>query len=133
MTNWRERARARMKEIGVSQERLGETFGMGPAAIQKWLAGDRQPSLDQINQIADVLDVTQSWLTHGLDSASTIDGLAEKPHTILRHLIRLEREGRLRPEQWDALAAMVAAFVPEPMETSTVKSPKTSSKNGTTG
>lgn len=133
MTNWRERARARMKEIGVSQERLGETFGMGPAAIQKWLAGDRQPSLDQINQIADALNVTQSWLTHGLDSASTIDGLAEKPHTILRHLIRLEREGRLRPEQWDALAAMVTAFVPEPMETATVKSPKTPSKNGTTG
>lgn len=132
MTNWRERARARMKEIGVSQERLGETFGMGPAAIQKWLAGDRQPSLDQINQIADVLNVTQSWLTHGLDSASTIDGLPEKPHTILRHLIRLEREGRLRPEQWDALAAMVTAFVPEPMETATVKSPKTPSKNGTT-
>lgn len=133
MTNWRERARARMKEIGVSQERLGEAFGMGPAAIQKWLAGDRQPSLDQINQIADVLDVTRTWLTYGLDSASTIDGLSEKPHIILRHLIRLERDGRLRPEQWDALAAMITAFAPEPMETSIVKSIATPSKNGTTG
>lgn len=133
MTNWRERARARMKEIGVSQERLGETFGMGPAAIQKWLAGDRQPSLDQINQIADVLDVTQSWLTHGLDSASTIDGLSEKPHSVLRHLIRLERDGRLRPEHWDALAAMVTAFAPEPIETSKVKSSAPSPKNGTIG
>ena len=133
MTNWRERARARMKELGVSQERLGEAFGMGPAAIQKWLAGDRQPSLDQINQIADELNVTRTWLTYGLDSASTIDGLSEKSHTILRHLIRLERDGRLRPEQWDALGAMVTAFAPEPMETDTVKSSKAPSKNGTTG
>lgn len=133
MTNWRERARARMKELGVSQERLGEAFGMGPAAIQKWLAGDRQPSLDQINQIADVLNVNRTWLTYGLDSASTLDGLAEKPHIILRHLIRLERDGRLRPEQWDALAAMITAFAPEPMETAIVKSSATPSKNGTTG
>ena len=81
-----------MKELGVSQERLGEAFGMGPAAIQKWLAGDRQPSLDQINQIADELKVTRTWLTYGLDSASTIDGLSEKSNTILRHLI-MKRDG----------------------------------------
>lgn len=133
MTNWRERARARMKEIGISQERLGEAFGMTPAAIQKWLAGDRQPSLDQINQIADVLNVTQTWLTYGLDASSTIDGLQDKAHLVLRHLIRLERDGRLRPEQWEALAAMVTAFAPEPMETSVVKSSAAPSKNGTSG
>lgn len=122
-----------MKEIGVSQERLGECFGMTPAAIQKWLAGDRQPSLDQINQIADALAVTQTWLTHGVDASSSIDGIAPKEHAILHRLIDLARTNRLRPEQWDALSAMVTAFAPPPTETATVKSVATPSKNGTTG
>ena len=133
MTNWRERARARMKQLGVSQERLGESFGVGPAAIQKWLAGDRQPSLDQINQIADLLDVTRTWLTYGLDEASTLDGLPQKSEAILRHLVQLERSGKLRPQQWDALAAMIAAFDPAIEETAIIKSPDTTAKTGTAG
>lgn len=122
-----------MKELGISQERLGESFGMGPAAIQKWLAGDRQPSLDQINQIADVLSVTRTWLTYGLDEASTVDGLPPKSEAVLRHLIQLERDGKLRPEQWDALAAMVTAFVPALEETKVIKSTDTPAKTGTAG
>jgi len=122
-----------MKELGVSQERLGETFGMGPAAIQKWLAGDRQPSLDQINKIAEVLGVTPAWLTHGVDSSSTIDGIESKAHAVLHRLIDLARTDRLRPEQWDALNAMVTAFAPPPPETAIVKSAAAPTKNGTTG
>lgn len=85
---------------------------MTPAAVQKWLAGDRQPSLEQINRIALALNVTQTWLTYGLDSSHTTEGLAEEPSRLLGDLIRLEREGKLSPQHWRALEAVVKAFVP---------------------
>ena len=110
MTDWRDRARARMKELGITQERLAQEFGMTPAAMQKWLAGDRQPSLEQINHVARTLNVTQTWLAYGLDSSRTTEGLAERPSRFLSDLIRLEREGKLTPEQWRALEAVVLAF-----------------------
>lgn len=110
MTDWRERARARMKELGVTQERLAEYFGMTPAAIQKWLAGDRQPSLDQINLIADVLMVSRTWLTHGIELDCSTCGLAEKPRKIIGELILLEQEGGMKNEHWDAISAIVKAF-----------------------
>ena len=110
MIDWRDRARARMKAAGITQERLAQNFGMSPAAIQKWLAGDRQPTFEQINQIAQALNVSQPWLTYGLDSTSRIDGLPDTPRKVLSDLIRLEREGKLRPEHWDAMAALVVAF-----------------------
>ena len=111
MTDWRDRARVRMKETGITQERLSQNFGMTPAAIQKWFAGDRQPALKQINKIAHVLNVSEAWLTYGLDSACTIDGLAEAPRKVLSQLIRLEREGKLGPEHWEAIEAISIAFI----------------------
>lgn len=101
-----------MKEAGITQERLAQEFGLTPAAIQKWLAGDRQPSLEQINRIARALNVTQTWMTYGLDSSQTTEGLADEPSRLLGDLIRLEREGKLSPQHWRALEAVVKAFVP---------------------
>ena len=112
MTDWRERARVRMRDAGITQERLAQEFGMTPAAIQKWLAGDRQPSLEQINQVAQALNVTPTWLVYGLDSSHTTEGLADGPRRLLGDLIRLEREGKFRPEHWHALEAVILAFVP---------------------
>lgn len=108
-----------MRELGISQERLAQNFFMTPAAIQKWLAGSRQPTLEQINQIADALDVTRSWLIFGFDSASALESLEDMPREIVQYLIQLEREGRLLSEHWEAIRAVLNAFA-LPAQKSTV-------------
>lgn len=66
MEKWWHRARHRMGDIGMTQEQLAERFDMTTGGMQKWLAGKREPSLDRINEIAAVLGVPGSYLTHGV-------------------------------------------------------------------
>ena len=110
METWKDRARVRMKALGVTQELLAEQFGMTPAAIQKWLAGARQPSLDDINQIADVLKVPRVWLTHGILPDFTLDGLAPAAQHALSQLIQKERQSQMPDSFWTGLIAMADAI-----------------------
>lgn len=109
METWKDRARLRMKELGTTQEALAEVFDMTTAGMQKWLAGTRQPSLDEINRIADHLKVPRTWLTHGLQTDATIDGLDAIAQATLRKLIELERSGPLPATFWGAVESMAQA------------------------
>ncbi|APE48587.1 hypothetical protein BO996_12395 [Delftia sp. HK171] len=131
METWTDRAKARMRELGVSQERLAEQFGMTPAGMQKWLAGTRQPAFEEINQIADRLGVPRTWLTYGTDPNDSTDGLTDPAKTVLRKLISMERAGRMPETLWDAIGLLATAVAPLPDETAQVKSPA-ETKNGTT-
>jgi len=131
MDTWRDRAKSRMRELGISQERLAEQFSMTPAGMQKWLAGARQPAFEEINQIADHLGVTRTWLTYGIDPNDSTDGLQGQAKTVVRRLIQLERAGRLSETLWDAIGAMANTVPPLPEETAQVKS-SAAAKNGTT-
>ncbi|MGR5723189.1 helix-turn-helix domain-containing protein, partial [Escherichia coli] len=42
---WYELARYRMKELGITQEKLAEELGMTQGGIGHWLRGSRHPSL----------------------------------------------------------------------------------------
>lgn len=131
MDTWRERAKHRMRDLGVSQERLAEQFGMTPAGMQKWLAGTRQPSFEDINTIADHLKVTRTWLAYGVEPNDSIDGLSTTAQAIVRKIIHLERLGRLPESLWSAIDAMINAVAPLPDETEHIKS-AAPAKNGTT-
>lgn len=120
-----------MRELGISQERLAEQFSMTPAGMQKWLAGARQPAFEEINQIADHLGVTRTWLTYGTDPNDSTDGLPTPAKAVVRKLILLERSGRLPESLWDAIGSMVNAVAPLPEETEHIKS-SSPAKNGTT-
>ena len=41
---WYELARSRMKELGITQEKLAEELGMTQGGIGHWLRGSRHPS-----------------------------------------------------------------------------------------
>ena len=112
MHTWHDRAKARLKEIGKTQDWLSEQFEMTPAGIQKWLAGTRQPALDDINRIAVALRCSPAWLTHGLDAQDTTDGLQDPAQAVLRRLIASERAGPLPPSFWAAVAAMADTVAP---------------------
>ncbi|WP_149807292.1 helix-turn-helix domain-containing protein, partial [Salmonella enterica] len=43
-TPWNELAKARMKQIGLTQDKLAEALGKTQGAIGHWLNGRREPS-----------------------------------------------------------------------------------------
>ncbi len=104
---------------------------MTTAGMQKWLAGTRQPSLDEINRIADQLKVPHTWLTHGLDAATHIQDLPTHSNAVLRKLIERERSNPLPSSLWAAVESMTEAIAPSD-ESNDVKSAD-QSRNGTHG
>lgn len=112
METWNSRARTRLKEIELTQEWLAEQFDMTPGGMQKWLAGTRQPSLEDINRIAELLRCSPAWLTHGLDENDQVNGLPGNAQSTLRRLISTERANPLPDSFWRAVSAMVQTVAP---------------------
>ena len=48
MKKWYELAKAKMKESGITQEKLAEHLGVTQGAVAHWMSGRREPSLDVI-------------------------------------------------------------------------------------
>lgn len=92
-----------MKEVGLTQERLAEAFDMTPAGMQKWLAGTRQPALEDIDRIAAALGVPGAYLTHGVTADDLCTDLAEPGRSILRRLIALQRADTAPEALWSAI------------------------------
>lgn len=105
METWRDRARRAMKTAGITQDKLAELLEMTQGGVQHWLAGTRQPSIDDINRIALALQVPPAWLTHGLEADDMLDGLAEPARSTLRRLIRMERQHLSPSSLWTAINA----------------------------
>lgn len=115
MDTWRERARARMKEIGMTQERLAESLNMTTGGAQKWLAGKRQPTIDDINNIAAILRVSPAWLTHGITEEDVLAGLPEEARNTLRRFVKASRADSSPSTVWSALNAIAdLSLGPEP-------------------
>jgi len=75
---WFELARSRMKELGVTQEKLAEELGMTQGGIGHWLRGSRHPSLDEIGEVFHYLGITNVIFNH--DGTFTVGGqLSEAP------------------------------------------------------
>lgn len=112
-----------MKKAGVTQEKLAESLEMTQGGIQHWLAGTRQPSLEDINRIAGILNVAPAWLTHGLEPDDVLDGLGEPVRQVLRRLIHAERAGPLPEALWQGIKSMTDLSQPEvaPTVTPTVQ------------
>lgn len=51
MKKWNELVKARMAELGVTQDSLAERLGVTQGGLGHWLNGRREPSLDTINRI----------------------------------------------------------------------------------
>lgn len=69
---WSELARYRMKERGVTRERVANMLGKTPGAVGHWLNGRRGPSLTDIASIFQILSLSNVVL-HGDGSVSLPD------------------------------------------------------------
>lgn len=65
-----------MKEVGETQDSLSAKLGMSQGGLQHWLAGTRQPALEDINRIAQLLECSPVWLTHGVGAVTQSQTLA---------------------------------------------------------
>jgi len=85
---------------------------MTQGGVQHWLAGTRQPSLEDINRIAKILKVPPAWLTHGLEPDDMLDGLGDLARTVLRSLIHTERTQPQPEALWNAVRSMLDLSAP---------------------
>lgn len=133
MDTWRDRAKAQLKVLGISQEKLAEAFGMTPAGMQKWLAGTRQPTLEDINKIAAELQMTPAELTHGLRREESLEGLTDASKQAIRRLIELERSKPLPAKFWAAVEAITDTVSPPAAGQVTHLKSGEMARNGTEG
>lgn len=103
MDDWRSRARAVMRDKGVTQDGLSELLDMTQGGLQHWLAGSRQPKLSDIDRIAVALGVPGPYLTHGVTADDVCTDLAEPGRSVIRRLIAKERSGQAPATLWATL------------------------------
>jgi len=59
MKKWNELAKARMKELGITQDKLAEHIGVSQGGVAHWLSGRREPSLDVIAKVLKYLGLPE--------------------------------------------------------------------------
>lgn len=75
---WNELVKSRMKELGITQERLAELEEVTPGGMGHWLNGRREPSLNKIASILKRLNL-DSLVLHS-------DGMLEYPDEALANV-----------------------------------------------
>ena len=68
---WIARAKQRMKEMGITQEKLGDELGVTRMTISHYMTGRRQPSFEQIDLIAALLKMESAELLYGTSQDRT--------------------------------------------------------------
>jgi transcriptional regulator with XRE-family HTH domain len=112
MEKWYVRATRRRKEIGITLDWLAEQFGRTTGSIQKWLAGTRDPDVENIIRIAELIRCSPAWLLLGMDDDDQISGLNPEAQASLRRLIQAERAAPLPASFWSAIDAMAQTVAP---------------------
>ncbi|MNE20560.1 helix-turn-helix protein [compost metagenome] len=79
MSTWYEKAKARMRELNLTQEQMAERLGFSPGAIGHWLNGRREPKLDVINRFLAELDLPELALPNGSSPESINEKKAAEP------------------------------------------------------
>lgn len=69
------RIEMQLKRKNMSQRDLAEKLGVSEVTVSRWLSGDRDPSIETLNKIADALETTASYFF------ITDDAMAEKKPT----------------------------------------------------
>ncbi|WP_093320253.1 LexA family protein [Thorsellia anophelis] len=81
-TTWTEIVKNKMKETGVSQDKLGEMIGKTQGAIGHWLNGRRQPSVEEIAEMMKALNLTEIILNSDGSASLSTDNNIKAPKVI---------------------------------------------------
>ena len=88
MVDFGNRVRNLRKQLGISQEQLGERLGVTKSMVSSYETSMRMPSYAILVKIARIFHVTTDYLL-GLDSADTLNiaGLSPQQRAILTALV----------------------------------------------
>ena len=65
------RLAAAIEKKGLSQADIGRRMGISRSAVNWWTSGNTYPSIDNVKELAKLLDTTPEWLLFGLHSVSS--------------------------------------------------------------
>lgn len=65
MKKWYELAKARMKELDITQDQVAEQMGVTQGAVAHWLGGRREPSLEKISALLEYLGLSSMFRENG--------------------------------------------------------------------
>lgn len=76
---------------GLSAEQLARRLGVRPSTIQGWESDRSQPRANRLSTLAGMLNVSLSWLLHGVGTGPAGENEAEMAESITLQLERLKR------------------------------------------
>ena len=114
-----QRIAQRRKELGLSQEALGERMGVSRQAIYKWESDAALPEIEKLVMLSQLFGVRVGWLLGVEDEAETVHGEQEEltpvqlkmVEEIARRYIRAIPQPKPRRKWPWVLGACVAALV----------------------
>ncbi len=80
--NWNDLVKARMKEIGITQNVLAEKMGVSQSAIAHWLSKNREPSIETVATMMKCVKLTHMTL----DS----DGFVDYPDSAIANVTKID-------------------------------------------
>lgn len=98
MASFAERLRLLRTSKSLSQEELAKTFGLTQSIIAHYEANRKQPSSQNIQQIADYFQVSVDYLLGRSDQYNRMDDVMLMPTPKEEHLTFYRKLGELSPE-----------------------------------
>lgn len=77
--------------VGLSVAQLARRLGVKSSTIQAWESDRSQPRANRLAMLAGVLNVSLSWLLHGVGTSPTEDNRADVVRSVSVNLERLRR------------------------------------------
>lgn len=96
-----DRIKAAIDVSTYSATEVARLIGVDKSAVSRWISGERTPTMKNLMDLADLLDIEMAELWEGPTSM---------PATPEQRALQ-ERMNRMTPEQQQSLLALAAAFV----------------------
>ncbi|WP_082143741.1 helix-turn-helix domain-containing protein [Nitratireductor soli] len=77
--------------VGLSVAELARRLGVKAATIQAWESDRSQPRANRLAMLAGVLNVSLSWLLHGVGSSPADESRSELVNAVTANLKRIRR------------------------------------------
>ena len=77
-----ERIQMKLDETGLKQADIARATGKSTAAVTKWMQGGAVPKRESLKAIAELLNVSEEWLTTGKENRKNLDNNVNLAHKI---------------------------------------------------
>lgn len=95
-----DRIRELVASSGMTQAEIGRALGVGKSTVNKWVKGERTPTMQNLIELAELL---------GIEMKEIWEGAVSVPSTPEQRLM-IEQMARMTPEQQQALLTLAATM-----------------------